>query len=90
MLLLLFWFVGLVIFVGMVGNVMYLLFMFLYVMNELGLLENLFGLMMGVVVVFEIFIMLLVVKLVWCFFFVGIMVVVFIFGCCFYVGVYFF
>ncbi|MEC8489064.1 MAG: MFS transporter, partial [Pseudomonadota bacterium] len=54
-----FWLVGLAILAGMAGNVMYLSSMPLYVMNELGLAENLPGLMMGVVAALEIPTMLL-------------------------------
>ena len=84
-----FWLVGLAILAGMAGNVMYLSSMPLYVMNELGLPENLPGLMMGVVAALEIPTMLLAAKLARRFPPAGIMAVAFIFGCCFYVGVYF-
>ena len=84
-----FWLVGLAILAGMAGNVMYLSSMPLYVMNELGLAANLPGLMMGVVAALEIPTMLLAAKLARRYPPASIMAVAFIFGCCFYVGVYF-
>lgn len=84
-----FWLIGLAVLAGMAGNVMYLSSMPLYVMQELGLPENLPGLMMGVVAALEIPTMLITAKLARRFSSAGIMAVAFLFGCCFYIGVYF-
>lgn len=84
-----FWLVGLAVLAGMAGNVMYLSSMPLYVMQELGLPENLPGLMMGVVAALEIPTMLIAAKLARRFPPAGVMAIAFLFGCCFYIGVYF-
>ncbi|NDV93062.1 MFS transporter [Alteromonas sp. 345S023] len=84
-----FWLVGLAVLAGMAGNDMYLSSMPLYVMRELGLPENLPGLMMGVVAALEIPTMLIAAKLTRRFPPASIMAIAFLFGCCFYMGIYF-
>lgn len=86
---LLFWLLGLVIMFGLMGNIMYLLVLLFYSIIELGFVEYMFGLFMGVVVLLEIFIMLYGVKFVKRYSKVLMFVVVF---CCvivFYLGVFF-